>query len=60
MDIENILAIANEFYQLNDIKINRKKLDLLVLNCEDKIAAIEIGSVLQELNQTGIFEDPDP
>ena len=31
-DIENIIDISNEFFALNDIAINRKKLELIIIN----------------------------
>jgi hypothetical protein len=42
-DLTNIIALANEFYDINDIKINGKKSELVVLNSKEKQIEIEIG-----------------
>ena len=40
--MNNILKLANEFYDINDIKINRKKSKLVVFNCKEKQIEIKV------------------
>ena len=40
--MNNILKLANEFYNINDIKINGKKSELVVFNCKEKQIEIKV------------------
>src|SRR5260364_170596 len=42
-DLKSIISIANEFYEINDIKINEKKLELLVINGNSTELNVEVG-----------------
>ncbi|CAG8842832.1 2973_t:CDS:1, partial [Gigaspora margarita] len=52
-DLISIISTVNKFYEINDIKINEKKLELLVINRKRTELNIEVGknkSIVQAKN----------